>query len=166
LELPQHVAEVIVNHEVSTVHINTQILPSCIGAKGPELHDNAKGTPTCAMVVETDKAGADGQVYTSFHKVDITGRLAEALSVTLAPGDEILVDGEYHDRSTVDPKTPQKNTSCGLSTWGVSQHLRARATVECVGGTSDPNLVGLVGKIIVRSELADDRLRHPEQAQR
>jgi hypothetical protein len=86
LELPQHVAEVIVNHEVSIVHIHKPILPGRIGAKGPELRCDATGTPYRALVVETDKAGADGQVYMSFHQVEITGRLAGALSVTLEPG--------------------------------------------------------------------------------
>jgi hypothetical protein len=100
----------IVNHEVIAVHINTRILPGHIGAKGPELRCDATGTPYPALVVETDKAGAGGQVYMSFHKVEITGRFAEALSVTLEPG--------------------------------------------------------LVGKIIVQSELAGDSLRYPEQAQR
>ena len=110
MELPQNVAEAIVNHEVSIVHINKPILPGRISAKGPELRCDAKGTPYRALVVETDKAGADGQVYMSFHEVEITGRFAGALSVTLEPG--------------------------------------------------------LVGKIIVQSELAGDSLRHPEQAQR
>jgi hypothetical protein len=86
LELPQNVAEVIVNHEVSIVHINTPILPGRISAKGPELRCDATGTPYRALVVETDKAGADGQVDMSFHKVEIIGRFAEALSVTLEPG--------------------------------------------------------------------------------
>jgi hypothetical protein len=66
-------------------------------------------------VVETDKAGADGQVYTS--KVDTTGRLAGDLSVTLVPGAAILVAGAPHDRLTVDPETPQKHPTGGLATW-------------------------------------------------
>jgi hypothetical protein len=61
LELPQNFAEVIVNHEVIIVHIHKQILPGHIGAKGPELRYNAKGTPYCALAVETDKAGATGR---------------------------------------------------------------------------------------------------------
>jgi hypothetical protein len=40
------------------------------------------------------------------------------------------------------------------------------AAVERVGGTRAPNLVGLVGKIIAQSELAGDRLQHPEPLQR
>lgn len=99
------------------MRLNKQLLLGRVGRKGAELRYNATGTPTC--VVETNKPGADGQVYTSFHKVDITGRFAEDLSVTLEPGDEILVEGEHPYRSTVDPKTPQKKTARGLSTWGV-----------------------------------------------
>jgi Single-strand binding protein family len=162
-ELREIFGESIVNHEVSTVHINKRILPGRIGAKGAELRYNAKGTPYCSLVVETDKTGPDGQVYTSSHKLEITGRLAEDPSVSLEPGAKILVAGAPHDRPTVAPKTPHKKTTCGLSTWGVSQRIRARATVERVGGTSDPDPVGLVGKIIAQRERADDRLRYPEQ---
>jgi primosomal replication protein N len=155
----------IVNHEVISVHVNRQPLWGRVGAKGAELRYNAKGTPCCSLVVETDNAGPDGQVYMS-SKVEITGRFAEDLSVSLEPGAEILVAGEHRYRPTVDPKTQQKNTTGGLSTWGVSQHIRARAAVERVGGTSDPDLVGLVGKIIAQSARADDGLRHPEPLRR
>jgi hypothetical protein len=149
---------------VSIVHLNKPLLLGRVGRKGPELRYNATGTPCRALAVETDKAGADGQVDTS--KVDITGRFAEDLSVTLEPGDAILVAGAHHYRPTVDPKTPQKHPTCGLSTWGVSRHIRARAAVGRVGGTRDPDLVGLAGKSIAQRERADDRLRQPEQLRR
>jgi hypothetical protein len=48
----------------------------------------------------------------------------------------------------------------------VSQRIRARATVKRVGGTRNPNLVGLVGKSIAQRERADDSLRQPEQLRR
>jgi hypothetical protein len=58
-------AEVIVNYEeVSIVHLNKQLLLGRVGRKGAELRYNAKGTQTCTLVVEMDKPGADGQVYT------------------------------------------------------------------------------------------------------
>jgi hypothetical protein len=48
-ELRKILCELIVNHEVSTVHINKRILPGRIGAKGAELRYNTKGPPTCAL---------------------------------------------------------------------------------------------------------------------
>jgi single-stranded DNA-binding protein len=122
---------------VIVVHLNKQLLLGRVGAKGPELRYNAKGTPYCSLVVETDKAGTDGQVYTSYHRVEITGRFAEDLSVTLEPGDEILVEGEHQYRSTVDAKTGQKKTTCVLSTWGVSQRIPRLQDERTASGEGD-----------------------------
>jgi hypothetical protein len=97
---------VIVNHEVSIVPINKPIFPGRIGAKGPALRCDAKDTPYRALVVETDKAGADRQVYMSFHKVAIIGRFAEPLSVTLEPSlvGKIIVQSELAGDSLRHPE--------------------------------------------------------------
>jgi hypothetical protein len=159
--------EVIVNHaEVNIMHLNKPPLPGCVGRQGAELRHDATDTPTCALVVETDKAGTDGQVYASFHEVDLIGRLAKDLSVTLESGDAILVAGAPHDRPTVGPKTPQQHPTGGLSTRGVRRQIRARATVERVGGMRDPDPVGLAGELVVRNARAGDRLRQPELLRR
>jgi single-stranded DNA-binding protein len=112
------------------VHVNRQQLLGRISSRGPELRYNAKGTAYCSLVLETDKPGPDGQVYTSYHRVEITGKFAQDLSVTLEPGDEILVEGEHQYRSSVDPKTQAKKTTCVLSTGWVSQRISAHAGVE------------------------------------
>ena len=77
------------------------------------------------MTLAIDKPSADGQVYTSWHQVEIIGKFAQDLSVTLEVGDEILVEGEHQHRSLVDPKTSEKKKWCVLSTWGVSQRIPA-----------------------------------------
>jgi single-stranded DNA-binding protein len=109
------------------VHLNKQLLLGRIGARGVKLTYNHSGTPICTVPLETDKAGKDGKVYTSYHRVEITGRFAEDLSVTLEPGDEILCEGEHQYRSTVDPKSGEKKTTCVLSTWGISQRTPAES---------------------------------------
>jgi single-stranded DNA-binding protein len=112
------------------VHVNRQQLLGRISSCGAELRYNAKGTPYCSLTLETDKIGPDGQkTYTSYHRVEITGRLAEDLSVTLEAGDEILVEGEHQYRSSVDPKTQAKKTTCVLSTGWVNQRQPALAGV-------------------------------------
>lgn len=85
------------------MHLNRQQLLGRISNRLPELRYNARDTPYCTLTLEIEKPGSDGQVYTSYHKVEIMGRFAQDLSVTLAPGDEILVEGEHQYRSTGDP---------------------------------------------------------------
>jgi single-stranded DNA-binding protein len=112
------------------MHVNKQLLLGRIGAKGAELRYNAHGTPYCSLTLEIDKAGKDGPIYTNYHRIEITGRFSEELAVTLDPGDEILVEGEHQYRSTIDPKTQQKKTTCVLSTWGIQQRIPALASVS------------------------------------
>jgi single-stranded DNA-binding protein len=120
-----------------TTHLNKQLLPGRISARGPKLTYNSAGTPICSFTVEIDKPGKDGKVYTSFHTVEITGRYAEPCAEQLEPGDEILVEGEHQYRSSVDPKTKEKRTRCVLSTWGVSQ--RTPASVGTAPAIESPN---------------------------
>jgi single-stranded DNA-binding protein len=110
------------------VHLNKQLLLGRIGARGVKLTYNSSGTPICTVPLETEKAGKDGKVYTSYHRVEITGRFAEELSVSLEAGDEILCEGEHQYRSTVDPKSGEKKTTCVLSTWGIAQRTPAAST--------------------------------------
>jgi single-strand DNA-binding protein len=108
------------------VHYNRQTLLGRI-SKRPELRYNTKGTPYCSLTLAVDKPGRDeGQVYTSWHQVEITGRFAEDLSVTLEAGDEILVEGEHQHRSLIDPKTVEKKKWCVLSDLGHSPKRQPR----------------------------------------
>lgn len=82
-------------------------------------------------------------MYTSYHRVEITGRLSEELAVTLEPGDEILIEGEHQYRSVIDAKTGQKKTTCVLSTWEINQRLPAGTSPGDVtsGDTSTGEIV-------------------------
>ena len=110
------------------MHVNRQTLLGRI-SKRPELRYNAKGTPFCSLTLAIEKSGREGQVYTSWHQVEISGKFAEELSVTLEAGDEILVEGEHQHRSLVDPRTQEKKKWCVLSTWGVLER-NAHAGVD------------------------------------
>jgi single-stranded DNA-binding protein len=109
------------------MHCTRYLILGRVSSRGPKLTYNSAATPICSLVLEVDKVGRDGKVYTGYHKVEITGKFAEPCAEELEAGDEILVEGEHQCRSMVDPKTKEKKTTCVLSTWGVSQ--RHQATV-------------------------------------
>jgi hypothetical protein len=73
------------------LHLNRELLLGRLGPRGVRLTDNASATPTCSFVLEVDKIGRDGKVYTSFHSVEITGKHAEPCAEQRLPGDEVLV---------------------------------------------------------------------------
>ena len=94
--------------------LNRQLLLGRI-SRQPELRYNAKGTAYCSLTLAIDKPSADGQVYTSWHQVEIIGKFAQDLSVTLEVGDEILVEGEASAllaRSTRRPRRRKSGVCC------------------------------------------------------
>jgi len=93
----------------AVMHMTRYLVPGRISARRVKLTYTQAATPVCSLVLEVDKPSRDGTVYTGYHKVEITGKFAEACAEELEAGDEILVEGEHQYRSTVDPKTKGKD---------------------------------------------------------
>jgi single-stranded DNA-binding protein len=107
------------------MHLNKQLLLGRIGARDVGLTYNSTGTPVCSIPVDTNKVGKDDKVYTSNHRVEITGRYAELCASELEPGDEILVAGEHQYRPISDPKTKEKKGDVRL------EHLECESAEAC-----------------------------------
>jgi hypothetical protein len=79
-----------------TIHVNRQLLLGRIGPRGVRLTYNSNGMPLCSLTLEIDKPGKQGDVYTSYHTVEITGRYAEQCAAELEAQARLHTDDTWN----------------------------------------------------------------------
>jgi single-stranded DNA-binding protein len=107
------------------------ILLGRVTTAGPKLTYPEKlgGHPTCSFWVQVDEPGKDGQIYSSYLPVEITGKHAEDVASELNPGDEVCLDGKLKYKTTIG-KDGHKRGSVIVTAWFVT---RAPTPTEVAG---------------------------------
>jgi single-stranded DNA-binding protein len=71
--------------------VNHVTVSGTIGQHGPGLFYTANGKPYCEFSIGIWEQGIDEQLHPTFVDVRVVGKHAEALAVSLEPGDRVFI---------------------------------------------------------------------------